>query len=374
MSTLKAARADNFYYAPDGADWSEQRRRMRKTPKRPRNYFKSSGLKYADSDPNVEHGDGNGDTCALAPFYRGSGRGAVIRFEMPFKVICLKCGAYIAKGVRFDAERKAIGKYFSTTIYAFLMSCHKCHNPIVIQTDPENTDYICKAGVRIKVESFDTTDANTIELGHDHATKQQLMSNPLFKLECMALEEEAKSHQPRELIHETSGSDNTTRLAKREKSLVDFRSGGPRTDPTGNDTRLSTPSAHKDKSAEAKIIDDKLDELLMINEVNNADWYLSNSALRKKFRNEKKNLMTNPNVNFQLLAEDERDVQEAKRITFLSQSKKIQSHFQRILKKDSGIFSRTCASSTSGDSTIENKKKRLQFIKHIDSRLKRHVK
>ncbi|ORM40268.1 Coiled-coil domain-containing protein -like protein [Babesia sp. Xinjiang] len=366
MSTLKAARADNFYYAPDGADWSEQRRRMRKTPKKARNYFKSSSLKYADSDPNVVLSDDKAALGGLAPFYSGSGRGTVIRFEMPFKVICLKCGAYIAKGVRFDAERKAIGKYFSTTIYAFLMSCHHCHNPIVIQTDPENTDYICKVGVRTKVETFDTSDANTIELGHDHATKQQLLSNPLFKLECMALEEDAvaKSGAATTDTPQSGSTLESSRIPRASSSI------GP---PVAVNRGESKPAAlGADSASAARVIDDKLDELLAINEVNSGDWYLSNSALRKRFRDEKKNLKRNPNLGLELVAEDKRDIEEAKGITFLSQSKRIQSHFKRILKKDSGIFSRTCASSTSGDSTIEDKRKRLQFIKHIDSRLRRH--
>nr|BAN64969.1 cell cycle control related protein, putative [Babesia bovis] len=234
------------------------------------------------------------------------------------------------------------------------MSCHQCHNPIVIQTDPENTTYLCKTGVRIKVESFDVADANTLELGHSHDTKQQLLSNPLYKLECMALEAASGVSDPVE-----SKPATTRNAIARYKGPTQIQESG-------------TPKLNPD-TCDKTVIDDKLDELLAINEINNADWYLSNAALRRKFRNEKKQLKTNPNVMVDLLPENERDVQEAKRVTFLSQSKKIKAHFKSILKKDTGIFSRTCGSSSGRGSTIEDKKRRLQFIKHIDTRLKHRV-
>ncbi|CDR97626.1 cell cycle control related protein, putative [Babesia bigemina] len=372
MSTLKAARADNFYYRPDGASWEEQRRRMRKTPKRPRNHFIGSTRSYAGDAGAADSTHVGADDEALEPFRRGSGRGPVIRFEMPFKVICLRCEAFIAKGVRFDAERKAVGNYFSTKIYSFLMSCQFCNNPIVIQTDPQNTDYLCKVGVRKKVETFDTADAKTLELGHDDATKQQLMSNPLFKLECMALEEEAAAkggaageHVPPQTDHaRTPMGDDGKRAGA--KALVPA-SGVGRLNP--RDAAIGS----RDGTA-APIIDSKLDDLLRINEVNSGDWFIANSALRKKFREEKKSLKTIANFNLKLVDENEKDVQEARKITFLSQSSRIKAHFKRIIKKDSGIFSRTCASSTSGDSTIDDKRRRLQFIKHVDSKLRMSAK
>ncbi|GIX65602.1 cell cycle control related protein, putative [Babesia caballi] len=371
MSTLKAARADNFYYPPDGADWTEQRRRMRKTPKRARNYFRGSAVQYADSASTEDVNHAGADLGDLAPFFRGSGRGAVIRFEMPFKVVCLKCEAFIAKGVRFDAERKAVGKYFSTTIYAFLMSCQLCHNPIVIQTDPENTDYLCKVGVRKKVETFDTSDAQTAELGHDHATQQQLLSNPLFRLECMALASEAAD----------KGAGTVTDSAPRgsDAKLVNEESRGKAVRnvpvvPTVSHRQSARVVPPGDKGGAApRVIDDRIDELLRINEVNNSDWYLANSALRKRFREEKKRLKPIPNFNLELVDENQKDVEEARKVTFLSQSKQIQAHFKRVIKKDSDIFSQTCASSRSGGSTLDDKRKKLQFIKHIDSRLRRRA-
>lgn len=56
---------------------------------------------------------------------------------MPFNIWCLGCNAHIGKGVRYNAEKKQAGNYFSTKIYNFRMKCHLCDNYIEINTDPE---------------------------------------------------------------------------------------------------------------------------------------------------------------------------------------------------------------------------------------------
>lgn len=40
-------------------------------------------------------------------------------------------------GVRYNAEKKTVGKYYSTPIIQFRMKCHLCDNYIEIQTDPK---------------------------------------------------------------------------------------------------------------------------------------------------------------------------------------------------------------------------------------------
>eukprot|EP00966_Prymnesium_polylepis_P288774 6670040-Prymnesium_polylepis.1 len=68
---------------------------------------------------------------------------------MPFNVRCTGCDNHIGKGVRFNAEKKAVGKYLSTKIWSFRMMCHcedntwrtdRSRNPhfIEIHTDPKN--------------------------------------------------------------------------------------------------------------------------------------------------------------------------------------------------------------------------------------------
>ena len=76
MSTLAAARADNFYY-PKGWDPS-----------------KGSLNKYQNSHP-------------LGKRAKKIDQGIlVIRFEVPFHIRCDKCKEMIGKGVRFNAEKK----------------------------------------------------------------------------------------------------------------------------------------------------------------------------------------------------------------------------------------------------------------------------
>ncbi|CAI7837115.1 unnamed protein product, partial [Closterium sp. NIES-53] len=84
MSTLAAARADNFYYPPE---WTPEQ---------------GSLNKFQGQHPLRERAKKLGDGIL------------VIRFEMPFHVWCGGCKSMIAKGVRFNAEKKHIANYLST--------------------------------------------------------------------------------------------------------------------------------------------------------------------------------------------------------------------------------------------------------------------
>ena len=86
MSTLAAARADNFYFGPNydmnGGSLKHQWKAKVKGPR------KESRLdKYKIKS------------------------GPKIRFETPFHVKCTQCGHMIAKGVRFNAARKESIRY-----------------------------------------------------------------------------------------------------------------------------------------------------------------------------------------------------------------------------------------------------------------------
>jgi len=48
----------------------------------------------------------------------------------------LEC-AIGSAGVRYNAEKKQAGKYFSTKIWSFRMKCHLCDNWMEIHTDPQ---------------------------------------------------------------------------------------------------------------------------------------------------------------------------------------------------------------------------------------------
>lgn len=73
------------------------------------------------------------------------------RFEMPFNVWCDGCGHLIGKGVRFNAEKQAIGNYHSTKIWSFTMTAPCCQQRIEVQTDPKNAQYNVVSGGKQKV-------------------------------------------------------------------------------------------------------------------------------------------------------------------------------------------------------------------------------
>ncbi|KIZ00829.1 Coiled-coil domain-containing protein [Monoraphidium neglectum] len=152
MSSLAAARADNFRYPPDF------------DPKK-------------HGTLNKYHGQ-----HALRDRARKIDEGIlIIRFEVPFNIWCGKCGEHIAKGVRFNAEKKQVGSYHSTKIWAFTMR-HHCGCRITIETDPKNAEYVVKDGARRKVEEYDPADAGTVQLP-DEAERHALNADPLSRLE-----------------------------------------------------------------------------------------------------------------------------------------------------------------------------------------------
>lgn len=71
-----------------------------------------------------------------------------VRFEMPFAVWCHTCKphAIIGQGVRFNAEKKKVGYYYSTPIWSFRMRHPACSGTIEIRTDPKKTAYIVTEG------------------------------------------------------------------------------------------------------------------------------------------------------------------------------------------------------------------------------------
>jgi coiled-coil domain-containing protein 130 len=67
---------------------------------------------------------------------------------MPFAVWCHTCNphAIIGQGVRFNAEKKKVGYYYSTPIWQFRMKHAACGGTIEIRTDPKNTAYVVTDG------------------------------------------------------------------------------------------------------------------------------------------------------------------------------------------------------------------------------------
>lgn len=55
-------------------------------------------------------------------------------------------------GVRYNAEKKKIGNYYSTPIFSFRCKCHLCDNWFEIQTDPKVKDFASFIAVRILLD------------------------------------------------------------------------------------------------------------------------------------------------------------------------------------------------------------------------------
>lgn len=71
-----------------------------------------------------------------------------VRFEMPFPIWCSSCPkpTVIGQGVRFNAQKRRVGNYHSTPIWAFRFRHPACSGDIEIRTDPKNTAYVVVEG------------------------------------------------------------------------------------------------------------------------------------------------------------------------------------------------------------------------------------
>ncbi|KAI1823501.1 CWC16 protein [Xylaria intraflava] len=71
-----------------------------------------------------------------------------VRFEMPFAVWCATCPrpTLIGQGVRFNAEKKKVGSYYSTPVWSFRMRHADCGGAVEIRTDPANSEYVVVEG------------------------------------------------------------------------------------------------------------------------------------------------------------------------------------------------------------------------------------
>ncbi|KAF2802805.1 DUF572-domain-containing protein [Mytilinidion resinicola] len=73
-----------------------------------------------------------------------------VRFEMPFALFCEHCKpeVVIGQGVRFNAEKKKVGNYYSTPVWSFRMKHTICGGWIEIRTNPKEGKYEVIEGAR----------------------------------------------------------------------------------------------------------------------------------------------------------------------------------------------------------------------------------
>jgi len=104
----------------------------------------------------------------------------------------------IGKGVRFNAEKKQVGKFHSTKIWEFSFRCHLCPQRIVVQTDPENTQYKFVEGA---VQILSTENATDVEFMRDAEEKKKLAEDAFYKLEH-EIEDIKKAKEEKTRLHE----------------------------------------------------------------------------------------------------------------------------------------------------------------------------
>jgi len=106
----------------------------------------------------------------------------IIRFEMPYNIWCDGCKNHIGMGVRYNAEKKKIGMYYTTPVYQFRFKCHLCINYIEMKTDPGNLDYLIVSGARRQERRWDPTENEQV-VPEEKSIGQKLATDAMFKLE-----------------------------------------------------------------------------------------------------------------------------------------------------------------------------------------------
>lgn len=129
-----------------------------------------------------------------------------VRFEMPFAVWCHTCKphAIIGQGVRFNAEKKKVGYYYSTPIWSFKLKHTACGGFLEIRTDPQNTAYVVTEGGKAR----DYGDAaDSVREGED--------GRPILTVEeRQARREDAFARLEDKVEEKAQIKDNTRRIAE----------------------------------------------------------------------------------------------------------------------------------------------------------------
>jgi len=105
------------------------------------------------------------------PSKRTADGAQTVRFECPFAIWCTNCKPeqIIGQGVRFNAEKKKVGSYYSTAIWQFRIKHTLCGGWIEVQTDPKNTEYVVVSGGRRRDDGRDKLLEGEILIGRTDA-------------------------------------------------------------------------------------------------------------------------------------------------------------------------------------------------------------
>ncbi|MCJ1405844.1 hypothetical protein MMC11_009074 [Xylographa trunciseda] len=103
---------------------------------------------------------------------------------MPYPIWCTTCPkpTIIGQGVRFNAEKKKVGNYYSTPIFSFRMKHTACGGWIEIRTDPKNTAYVVTEGAKKRDTGDDKVHEGEIVLRTDEE-RERLQNDAFAALE-----------------------------------------------------------------------------------------------------------------------------------------------------------------------------------------------
>ena len=106
----------------------------------------------------------------------------IVRFELPFAVWCTGCKPeqIIGQGVRFNAEKKKVGNYYSTPIWSFRFKHTTCSGWIEVRTDPKNAAYVVTEGGRRRDTGEDRLAEGEIRIGATEEEKARLEKEGAF--------------------------------------------------------------------------------------------------------------------------------------------------------------------------------------------------
>lgn len=99
-----------------------------------------------------------------------------VRFELPFPIWCMNCKpeAIIGQGVRFNAEKKKVGNYYSTPIWSFRFKHTTCDGWIEVRTDPKETQYVVTEGARKRDTGEGRLAEGEIKIGVSEEERERL--------------------------------------------------------------------------------------------------------------------------------------------------------------------------------------------------------
>ncbi|ANQ10890.1 Uncharacterized protein PCOAH_00053540 [Plasmodium coatneyi] len=250
MLSLKASRADNFYYGSVEDERIKKKKEEEKKKKNKKDYSE-------------------------------------IKFEVPYTIICTKCKAYVYKGERFNSERRQVGFYLSTPFYSFTFTCKKCPNVIAFETNPKDCSYDVIQGARKKNEQFENVlteqgrnNVNSIDFEKNKKKK----TNPFLLLEVEALRK--KGHQG-EQATQPGGKEDSHWVEKPLGSVEASQDELPDDDSSGGELPDEERSNEEDDPPSEEHMNDVIKQNYRRNHILKND-FSCNSNLRKQLRDIKR--------------------------------------------------------------------------------------